>query len=212
LREASGGQRGKGHSGAGKPVDTLVVIPNDRLLQAVGKGTSLVDAFRVADDVLRQGIQGISDLIAMPQPRSISILPMYAPSLRDKGMAHMASAWEPATTAHRRGPQAISSPCWRHHRGGQVGAHQYHRGFDAGLMEIEEAASLVAEAVDPEANIIFGAGIDDRPGGSDAHHRHRDGFRDEPRREPAQILPRSAGGGTKEKTPAAKEPRTADRA
>lgn len=143
-------------------VDTLVVIPNDRLLQVVGKGTSLVDAFRVADDVLRQGIQGISDLIAMPSLINLDFADVRT-VMRDKGIAHMGiglgSGENRATDAAR---QAISSPLLETTiEGAKSVLINITGGSTLALMEIEEAASLVAEAVDPEANIIFGAGIDD---------------------------------------------------
>lgn len=143
-------------------VDTLVVIPNDRLLSTVGKGTSLIEAFRVADDVLRQGIQGISDLISQPSLINLDFADVRA-TMKEKGMAHMgigfANGENRAVEAAR---QAISSPLLETTIDGAKAVLINITGdASLGLMEIEEAASLVAKSVDPEANIIFGAGIDD---------------------------------------------------
>jgi cell division protein FtsZ len=143
-------------------VDTLVVIPNDRLLGAVGKGTSLIEAFRVADDVLRQGIQGISDLISMPSLINLDFADVRT-TMKEKGLAHMgigrASGDNRALEAAK---QAISSPLLETTIDGARAVLINITG-DAtlGLMEIEEAATMIAKAVDPSANIIFGAGIDD---------------------------------------------------
>ena len=143
-------------------VDTLVVIPNDRLLGAVGKGTSLLEAFRVADDVLRQGIQGISDLISMPSLINLDFADVRT-TMKEKGLAHMgigrASGDNRAVEAAK---QAIQSPLLETTIEGAKAVLINITGDPTlGLMEIEEAASMVAKAVDPNANIIFGAGIDD---------------------------------------------------
>ena len=143
-------------------VDTLVVIPNDRLLGAVGKGTSLIEAFRVADDILRQGIQGISDLISMPSLINLDFADVRT-TMKEKGLAHMgigrASGDNRAVEAAK---QAISSPLLETTIDGAKAVLINITGdITLGLMEIEEAASLVSKSVDPNANIIFGAGIDD---------------------------------------------------
>jgi cell division protein FtsZ len=91
-------------------VDTLVVIPNDRLLGAVGKGTSLLEAFRVADDVLRQGIQGISDLISMPSLINLDFADVRT-TMKEKGLAHMGIGRSSGDNrAVEAAKQAISSP------------------------------------------------------------------------------------------------------
>lgn len=143
-------------------VDTLVVIPNDRLLGAVGKGTSLIEAFRVADDILRQGIQGISDLISMPSLINLDFADVRT-TMKEKGLAHMgigrASGDNRAVEAAK---QAISSPLLETTiEGAKAVLINITGDVTLGLMEIEEAASLVSKSVDPNANIIFGAGIDD---------------------------------------------------
>ncbi len=145
-------------------VDTLVTIPNDRLLQVVGRG-SLMDAFKVADDVLRQGIQGISDLIAVPSMINLDFADVKT-IMQEKGMAHMgigmASGDKRAVEAAK---QAVESPLLETTIDGARGVLlNITGGTDLGLMEIEEAAKLVQQAADPEANIIFGAGIDDTMG------------------------------------------------
>ncbi len=145
-------------------VDTLVTIPNDRLLQVVGRG-SLMDAFKVADDVLRQGIQGISDLIAVPSMINLDFADVKT-IMKEKGMAHMgigtASGDKRAVEAAK---QAVESPLLETTIDGARGVLlNITGGTDLGLMEIEEAAKLVQQAADPEANIIFGAGIDDTMG------------------------------------------------
>ncbi len=143
-------------------VDTLVVIPNDRLLGAVGKGTSLLEAFRVADDVLRQGIQGISDLISMPSLINLDFADVRT-TMKEKGLAHMGIGRSSGDSrAAEAAKQAISSPLLETTIDGARAVLINITGDPTlGLMEIEEAASLVAKAVDPNANIIFGAGIDD---------------------------------------------------
>jgi len=142
-------------------VDTLVVIPNDRLLKVVGKGTSLMDAFKVCDDVLRQGIQGISDLISQPSLINLDFADVEV--IMPKGIAHMgigiASGEDRAVEAAR---QAIASPLLETSIDGAKSVLINVSGDSSiGLMEIEEAASLIAQAADPDANIIFGAGIDE---------------------------------------------------
>lgn len=143
-------------------VDTLVVIPNDRLLKVVGKGTSLMDAFKVCDDVLRQGIQGISDLISQPSLINLDFADVEV-IMRNKGLAHMgigvATGEDRAMEAAR---QAVASPLLETSIDGAKSVLINISGDTSiGLLEIEEAASLIAQAADPDANIIFGAGIDE---------------------------------------------------
>lgn len=148
-------------------VDTLVTIPNDKLLQVVGKGTSIVEAFRIADDVLRQGIQGISDLIAVPSLINLDFADVRT-IMRDKGIAHMGigeGKGENGTIDAAK--QAISSPLLETTIEGATGVLiNITGGEDLELLEINEAANLITQAADPEANIIFGAGIDPSLGDS----------------------------------------------
>lgn len=148
-------------------VDTLVVIPNDRLLLVVGKGTSILDAFRMADDVLRQGIQGISDLIAVPSLINLDFADVKA-IMENNGIAHMgigtATGEDRAVAAAK---QAIQSPMLETSIDGARGVLlNITGGPSMGILEVTEAAELVQESADTEANIIFGAGIDESLGDS----------------------------------------------
>ena len=144
-------------------VDTLVVIPNDKLLQIIDRKTSIVDAFKMADDVLRQGVQGISDLIAVPGLVNLDFADVKTIML-NTGMAHMgigqASGENRAEDAAK---QAIQSPLLETSIEGARGVIiNITGGSDLGLHEVNTAAELVQRSVDPEANIIFGAVIDDK--------------------------------------------------
>lgn len=143
-------------------VDTLVVIPNDKLLQIVGKNTSLPDAFRMADDVLRQGIQGISDLIAVPALINLDFADVKT-IMQSRGMAHMGiGLGKGENRMVEAAKQAISSPMLETSIDGAKAVLINITGGSAiGILEVNEAASLIAQAADPEANIIFGAGIDE---------------------------------------------------
>lgn len=143
-------------------VDTLVTIPNDRLLQVAEKKTSIVDAFRIADDVLRQGVQGISDLIAVPGLVNLDFADVKTIML-DTGIAHMgigrASGENRAEEAAR---QAIHSPLLETSITGARGVLlNITGGADLGLFEVNTAAELVQQSADADANIIFGAVIDE---------------------------------------------------
>ena len=143
-------------------VDTLVVIPNDKLLQIVGKNTSLPDAFRMADDVLRQGIQGISDLIAVPALINLDFADVKT-IMQSRGMAHMGiGLGKGENRMVEAAKQAISSPLLETSiDGAKAVLINITGGNSIGILEVNEAASLIAQAADAEANIIFGAGIDD---------------------------------------------------
>src|SRR6058998_337985 len=143
-------------------VDTLIVIENDRLLQVVDKDTSIVDAFRMADDVLRQGVQGITDLITIPGLVNLDFADVRT-IMRDAGSALMgigvASGENRAGEAAR---QAVSSPLLEASIEGATGILlNVTGGADIGLFEVNEAAEVVTSAADQNANVIFGAVIDD---------------------------------------------------
>jgi len=143
-------------------VDTLITIPNDRLLQVIEKHTSIVEAFRIADDVLRQGVQGISDLIAVPGLINLDFADVKT-IMKETGSALMgigiASGDNRATEAART---AISSPLLETSIEGARGVLlNITGGTSLGLFEVNEAAEIIAQAADPEANIIFGAVIDE---------------------------------------------------
>ena len=143
-------------------VDTLITIPNDRLLQIVQKNTSMVDAFSIADNVLKQGIQSISDLIKMPGLINLDFADVTS-IMKDKGLAHMgigtASGENRAIEAAK---EAIQSPLLETSiRGAKGVLLNVAGGANLTLFEANAASSLVTESCDPEANIIFGAVIDE---------------------------------------------------
>ncbi len=142
-------------------VDTLVVIPNDRLLQVVSKGTSMLEAFRIADDVLRQGIQGISDLIAVPALINLDFADVKT-IMESGGMAHMGiGLGSGETKTVDAAKNAIASPLLETKiDGARSVLINITGGEDVSIMEINEAANLIMEQADDDANIIFGAGID----------------------------------------------------
>ncbi|NLV57223.1 MAG: cell division protein FtsZ [Clostridiales bacterium] len=143
-------------------VDTLVVIPNDRLLQVVTKGTTMLEAFRIADDVLRQGIQGISDLIAVPALINLDFADVKT-VMESGGLAHMGIGnGKGENRMVEAAKNAISSPLLETNiDGARAVLINITGGEDMSIIDINEAANLVMQAADSEANIIFGAGIDD---------------------------------------------------
>ncbi|MDD3303298.1 MAG: cell division protein FtsZ [Clostridia bacterium] len=144
-------------------VDTLIIIPNEKLLQIAEKETSFEDAFKMSDEVLRQGIQGISDLITIPGLVNLDFADVKTIML-DAGIAHMGTG--KARGEHRAqeaARQAIHSPLLETSIEGAGGVLiNVTGGRNLGLLEINEAAELVQKSVDPEANIIFGAVIDEK--------------------------------------------------
>src|SRR3954468_19555329 len=148
-------------------VDTLIVIENDRLLQVVEKQTSILEAFRIADDILRQGVQGITDLITVPGLVNLDFADVRT-IMRDAGSALMgigiASGENRAGEAARA---AISSPLLEASVEGATGILlNITGGPDMGLFEVNEAAEIIGSASDQDANIIFGAVIDEAMGDS----------------------------------------------
>ncbi|HHY77419.1 MAG TPA: cell division protein FtsZ [Clostridiales bacterium] len=143
-------------------VDTLVTIPNDRLLQIVDKKTSIMDAFRIADDVLRQGVQGISDLIAVPGLVNLDFADVKT-IMDSKGLAHMGIGKGSGENRSAEAvKQAIHSPLLETSiEGAKSVLLNITGGPDLGIFEVNEAAELVAQSADPDAIIIFGAVIDE---------------------------------------------------
>jgi cell division protein FtsZ len=146
-------------------VDTLIVIENDRLLQVVEKKTSVVEAFRMADDILRQGVQGITDLITVPGLVNLDFADVRT-IMREAGSALMgigtAAGENRAAEAARA---AVSSPLLETAIDGATGILlNITGGPDIGLFEVNEAAEVVTSAADQNANVIFGAVIDDAMG------------------------------------------------
>lgn len=146
-------------------VDTLITIPNDRLLQISDKKTTMQEAFRIADDVLRQGIQGISDLIIEPGLINLDFADIKS-IMQDAGSALMAIGRGTGDTrCVDAARQAIESPLLEISIEGAKGVlFNITGGPDLGILEVNEAASIIQQHADPEANIIFGAVIDPEMG------------------------------------------------
>jgi cell division protein FtsZ len=146
-------------------VDTLITIPNDRLRDVVQKNTSILDAFKVVDDVLRQGVQGISDIITVPGLINLDFADVRA-IMKDAGSALMgigrASGENRAVEAAR---QAIASPLLEVDIAGAQGIlFNVSGSSNLSLFEVTEAAEEIRSAADPEANIIFGTSFNERLG------------------------------------------------
>jgi cell division protein FtsZ len=179
-----------------KKVDTIIIIPNDRLLQVVEKRTSIIEAFKVADDVLRQGVQGITDLITVPGLINLDFADVRA-VMRNAGSALMGIG---VASGENRGVEAarsaISSPLLEASIEGATGILlNISGGPDMGLFEVNEAAEVISDAADIEANVIFGAVIDESlndqmrvtviaTGFDDKHRHERAQRREEPVPEP----------------------------
>ena len=146
-------------------VDTIITIPNEKLLQVVEKDTTIEEAFLKTDNILRQGVQGISDLITVPGLVNLDFADVKTIML-DTGIAHMGiGRAKGENRAGEAARQAIHSPLLETSIEGASGVLiNVTGGKDLGLLEINEAAELVQKSVDPEANIIFGAVIDENLG------------------------------------------------
>jgi cell division protein FtsZ len=146
-------------------VDTLIVVPNNKLLSVLDKQTSMVDAFRVADDVLRQGVQGISDLVTLPGLINLdfadvrTIMSEAGNALLGIGMGHGEERAVEAARAATESPLLETSM-----EGARKILLSITGGPDLSLWEINEAAKAVSEAAHPDANIIFGAMVDEKLG------------------------------------------------
>lgn len=143
-------------------VDTLITIPNDRLLQVIDKKTSLYDAFSVVDDILRQGVQGIADLITMHGMINVDFADVKA-IMRNAGSALMGiGRGTGESRALEAAKMAIDSPLLELSIDGAKGIlFNVTGGPDMAMYEIDEAARVITEAADPEANVIFGAVVDE---------------------------------------------------
>ena len=158
-------QADKGIEFLTQKVDTIITIPNDKLLQVVDKKCSLSDAFRTADDVLRQGIKGISDLIQVPGLINLDFADVKT-IMTDQGEALMGiGVGEGENRAADAAKMAINSPLLETSIEGAKGILLNISGSsNLSLFEINEAAEIISEAADPDANIIFGSVIDDNLG------------------------------------------------
>lgn len=146
-------------------VDTLVVIPNDKLLEVAENRTPLTESFRMADDILRQGVQGISDLISRPGLISLDFADIKT-IMKDTGFAHMGIGRASGETrAEEAAKKAIHSPLLETTIEGAKGVIlNVTGGADLGILEVKTAAELVEEAADKDANIIIGAIVDENMG------------------------------------------------
>ena len=144
-------------------VDTLITIPNDRLLQVIDRRTSMIDAFRIADDVLRQGVQGISDLISVPGLINADFADVKT-IMSNAGSALMGIGTATGDNgAVAAAEAAIKSPLLEASIEGARGVlFNITGGKDLSLFDVTEASNIITEAVDPDANIIFGAVIDEK--------------------------------------------------
>lgn len=157
-----GKQADKGIEELAAEVDTLIVVPNDRLLEVLDQQTSMVEAFQVADDVLRQGVQGISDLVTLPALINLDFADVRT-IMSEAGRAllgiGMGSGEGRALLAAEK---AISSPLLETSmEGARAILLSVTGGADLSLVEVSEAAKMVGEAAHPDANIIFGANVDE---------------------------------------------------
>jgi cell division protein FtsZ len=189
-------------------VDTLVVVPNNRLLSVLDKNTSMVQAFKVADDVLRQGVQGISDLVTLPGLINLDFADVRT-IMQDAGNALLGIGMG---TGERRAidaaEQAVASPLLETSmEGARSILLSITGGRDLSLWEVNEAAKAVAEAAHPDANIIFGAMVDERlddpvwvtvvaTGYGDGARRRR---LEEPAGEPRVLRARDGHGAQRER-------------
>ncbi len=148
-----------------KQVDSVIVIPNERLIQVVERRTSIIDAFRMADDVLRQGVQGITDLITVPGLINLDFADVRT-IMQDAGASLMGIGT--ASGENRAGEAAkaaISSPLLETTVSGATGVLlNVTGGPDLGLFEIDEAAGIIRQAAHDDCNVIFGAVIDENAG------------------------------------------------
>jgi cell division protein FtsZ len=155
-------QADDGVSSLGAEVDTLIVVPNERLLSVLAKTTTMIEAFQVADDVLRQGVQGISELITLPGLINLDFADVRT-TMRDAGHAllgiGMGTGESRAVSAAER---AVSSPLLETSvEGARSILLSITGGSDLSLLEVSDAAKVVQEAAHPDANIIFGANVDE---------------------------------------------------
>jgi cell division protein FtsZ len=189
-------------------VDTLIVIPNEKLLAVVERRTSMLDAFKEADDVLRQGIQGITDLITIPGLINLDFADVRT-IMHDAGSALMGIGTAGGENRTAEAAKiAISSPLLEESVDGATGILlNITGGKELGLFEVNEAAEIIQNAADPNANIIFGAVIDEEMGdevrvtviGTGFDHR------------PGRSVRRERGGRAERERPADRGPRIGDR-
>jgi cell division protein FtsZ len=157
-------QAGEGVETLRANCDTVIVVPNERLLEVLDRETSMLDAFRIADDVLRQGVQGICDLITLPGLINLDFADVRT-IMKDAGTALMGIGFSASgeNRAREAAEHALRSPLIDTEIAGAKGILlSIAGGDDLSLFEVNEAAEVVREASTNDTNIIFGATIDDR--------------------------------------------------
>lgn len=188
----------RGHAELEAEVDTLITIPNNKLLQIIDKKTSLVQAFSLVDDVLRQGVQGISDLITIPGIVNVDFADVRA-VMQSTGSALMgiglADGENRAVEAAKR---AIDSPLLELSINGAKGVlFNISGGDDLGMFEIDEAAKVITESIDPNARVIFGAVKDESLGDKIKVTVIATGFaQDSQPAKPRMVEPKAAAAGS----------------
>lgn len=175
-------------------VDTIIVIPNDRILQIIDKKTSLLDAFRTVDDVLRQGVQGIADLVTTPGLINVDFADVKS-VMADAGSALMGiGKGTGENRAVEAAKQAIDSPLLEVSIDGAKGVlFNITGGKDLGMYEVDEAAKIITRSVDSDAKIIFGAVIDETMNDGVRITVIATGFDEVARKKPVQKHALSAG-------------------
>lgn len=153
----------KAYEDLGRNVDTIITIPNDRVLQIVDKKTSLLDAFRIVDDVLRQGVQGISEIITVPALINVDFADVRT-IMKDQGSALMGiGIGKGETRAVEAAQAAVSSPLLELSIDGARGIlFTITGGTDLGMQEVAEAAKIITNSADDNVRVIFGAVIDEK--------------------------------------------------
>lgn len=190
----------EGHEEFKKNVDTLIMIPNDRILSIIDRKTPLTDAFSVVDEVLRQGVQGLADLITLHGLINVDFADIRT-VMKDAGTALMGIGYGAGEDrAKEAAKAAIESPLLDQSiRGAKGILFNITGGNDLSMYEVDEAAKLITEAADPEANVIFGAVINDNYEGEMKITVVATGFSEtESRNQGHSTLMRQAFGGGKE--------------
>jgi cell division protein FtsZ len=195
-------QAEQGILGLRDAVDTLIVIENDRLLQVVERSTPVTEAFRMVDDILRQGVQGITDLITVPGLINLDFADVRT-IMRDAGSALMGiGVARGDSRAVDAAKAAISSPLLETTLDGATGVLlNITGGPDLGLAEVDEAAQVVTNAADSNANVIFGAVIDEAMGEDVRVTAIATGFGGRPRRRRIEGPVAAGAGASRERHP-----------
>lgn len=182
-------------------VDTLITIPNDRILSIIDRKTPITDAFAVVDEVLRQGVQGIADLITLHGLINVDFADVRS-IMRDAGTALMGIGYGAGESrASDAAKAAIESPLLDQSINGARGIlFNITGGNDLSMYEVDEAAKIITEAADPEANIIFGAVINENYTGEMKITVIATGFSDEGKKQPghASLMRQAFGSGKNE--------------